>query len=84
LSTTPDQPNQADDERDVTARETRLDTIVNLLHTHPHLTLSALAEKLTISRTTLYRDLNTLQERGLLSTTKAGTPQNGHSWTVVP
>jgi uncharacterized membrane protein len=84
LSTTPDQPNQADDERDVTARETRLDTIVNLLHTNPHLTLSALAEKLTISRTTLYRDLNTLQARGLLSTTKAGTPQNGHGWTVVP
>jgi hypothetical protein len=83
-STASDQSEAANDEGDVTVRETRLDTIVKVLHTDPDLTLSGLAEKLSISRTTLYRDLNMLQERGLLSTTKANQRQNGHGWTVVP
>jgi hypothetical protein len=74
---------QAGDEREVTARETRLNTIVTMLHTDPDLTLSALADALSISRTTLYRDLTMLQARGLLDTTKVGVRQNGHSWTVV-
>jgi hypothetical protein len=62
---------------DGTARETRLETIVNLFHAHPDLKVSALADHLDISRTTLYRDLNTLQDRGLLH-------KNGNGWEVVP
>lgn len=57
-------------------RQARLDTLVDTLKNKPDVKVSTLADDLQVSRTTIYNDLSTLEEKGVVS-------KNGNGYKVT-
>lgn len=53
-------------EQDSNDKQQRLDTLLNILIVNPEESVTALAEQLTVSRTTVYNDLKELEQAGLI------------------
>jgi len=68
------QGRQAQVEQD---RQARLDTLVNILKSQPDVKVSTLADDLRVSRTTIYNDLSTLEQQGVIN-------KNGSGYRVTP
>jgi biotin operon repressor len=56
-------------------RQARLDALVNTLKSSPDTKVSTLADNLQVSRTTIYNDLSTLEQQGVIH-------KNGNGWKV--
>lgn len=57
-------------------KESRLSTLVDILRVSPDLPVSTIAEQLSVSRTTVYNDLSTLEQQGTVS-------KNGNGYRVT-